>query len=137
MKKLSLILILLIGLAAFISFSGLSGTSKEQKPFYVGVTFGGSTSAEAKQLIDKVKDYTNLFVVTSGSMQKNITELETTCDYAVKSGLDVIVYFSPYETQRNTTAGFIDAAQERWNSHFLGVYNGDEPGGKCLIATCT
>jgi len=122
-----IILIVIVGLATFISY-----TSLNKKPFYVGVTFGGNTAEEAKQLIDKVKGYTNLFVITSGSMQRNISELETTCDYAVKSGLDVIVYFSPYETQRNTTAEFIGVAQERWNSHFLGVYNGDEPGGKML-----
>ncbi len=106
--------------------------SKRLKPFYVGVTFGGSTTAEAKQLIDRVKSYTNLFVVQSGPLQRNINELEDTCDYAVKSGLDIIVYFGSYEGQRNTTAVFIETARERWGSHFLGVYYGDEPSGKAL-----
>jgi hypothetical protein len=33
---------------------------------------------------------------------------------------------------RNKTAAFIDTAQQRWGSHFLGVYYGDEPSGKAL-----
>jgi hypothetical protein len=54
MKRLALfaaivIILLLIGLFAVLAFNNV------QKPFYVGITFGGSTAAEAKQLIDKVK----------------------------------------------------------------------------------
>lgn len=128
---ISIVLIVLVAL--FIVYpASPNEAKKDQKTFYVGVTFGGSTSAEAKQLIDKVKDYTNLFVVASGSMQNDITELENTCDYAVKSELDIIVYFGSYQTQSFTTAPFIETAQERWGSHFLGIYYGDEPGGKML-----
>ena len=125
-----LILIVLIGLIAVIGSTSLSKNSKPQ--FHVGVTFGGDNSADAKILIDRVKDYTNLFVVASGPLQNNITELEHTCDYAVKSGLDIIVYFGSYEALRNTTVAFIDTAKERWGNHFLGIYYGDEPSGKAL-----
>jgi hypothetical protein len=120
------IFLLLIGVIAVLAFYNV------QKPFYVGVTFGGSTAAEAKQLIDRVKNYTNLFVVQSNPLQYNISELEDTGDYAVNSGLDIVVYFGSYESQRNTTATFINTAQERWGSHFLGIYYGDEPSGKTL-----
>ncbi len=120
------IFLLLISLVAALVIN------KKLKPFYVGVTFGGSTAAEAKQLIDRVKGYTNLFVVQSDPLQHDISELEDTCDYAVKSGLDIIVYFGSYGSQRNTTVAFINTAQVRWGSHFLGVYYGDEPGGKTL-----
>ncbi|MEM3000050.1 MAG: hypothetical protein QXV09_04795 [Candidatus Bathyarchaeia archaeon] len=96
------IFLLLIGLIAVLAFNGM------QKPFHVGVTFGGSTAAEAKQLIDRVKDYTNLFVVQSGPLQMDIpqlenTELEKTCDYAVAAGLDIIIYVGAFEIQANTT----------------------------------
>jgi hypothetical protein len=108
--------------------------ANSQQTFYVGVTFDGETADEAKQLIDRVKDYTNLFVVASGSLQhrSHADELEALCDYAVEAGLDVIVYFGSYYHQRNNTISFINKAQERWGSHFLGVYYGDEPGGKAL-----
>ncbi|MBM4401290.1 MAG: hypothetical protein FJ045_05000, partial [Crenarchaeota archaeon] len=33
--------------------------------FFFGVTFGGNTTSQAKLLIDKVKDYTNLFIINS------------------------------------------------------------------------
>ncbi|MCW4008317.1 MAG: hypothetical protein NWF09_06515 [Candidatus Bathyarchaeota archaeon] len=125
------IFLLLIGLIAVLAFNSM------QKPFHVGVTFGGSTAAEAKQLIDRVKDYTNLFVVQSGPLQMDIpqlenTELEKICDCAVEAGLDIIIYVGAFEIQANTTVAFINAAQERWGSHFLGLYYGDEPGGKML-----
>ena len=109
-----------------------NANAQESQPFHVGVTFGGNNSADAKILIDKVKDYTNLFVVASGPLQGNIDELVKTCDYAVNSGLDIIVYFGSYETNRDKTATFIDTAQERWGNHFLGIYYGDEPSGKAL-----
>jgi hypothetical protein len=110
------ILIVLIGLVAVINYPSLSKNSAPQ--FHVGVTFGGDNSADAKILIDRVKDYTNLFVVASGPLQNNITELEHTCDYAVNSGLDIIVYFGSYEALRNITVAFIDTAKERWGDHF-------------------
>ena len=126
--SVAVILVIVIGVATVISYTSLS-----KKPFYVGVTFGGSTAEEAKVLIDKVKDYTNLFVVQSDPLQWNITELEEACDYAVNSGLDIIVYFG-YDTPKPTPTAneFINTAPERYGSHFLGVYYGDEPGGKML-----
>ena len=54
------------------------------------------------------------------------------CDYAVNAGLNVIVYFGSYPSQRATVTIFVNIAQARWGSHFLGIYYGDEPGGKTL-----
>lgn len=132
--KRAILFVAIVIFLLLISLIAALVINKRLKPFYVGVTFGGSTAAEAKQLIDRVKDYTNLFVVQSNPLQYdyNIRELEDTCDYAVKSGLNIIVYFSSYEAQINTTAAFINTAQARWGSHFLGVYYGDESGGKTL-----
>jgi hypothetical protein len=130
-----IILIVVIGVSSVISYTSSNNTSPDNKPFYVGVTYGGNTAEEAKVLIDKVKDYTNLFVVQSDALQWNITELEEACDYAVNSGLDIIVYFG-YDTPKPapTANEFIKTAPERYGSHFLGVYYGDEPGGKMLDA---
>jgi hypothetical protein len=107
--------------------------AQETQPFYVGVTYGGSSVTEAQQLIDKVKNYTNLFVVQSGSLMSNLTGMEQICDYAVNAGLDVIVSFGYYGVTTNTTCdAFLAIAPARWGSHFLGVYYQDEPGGKML-----
>ena len=61
--------------------------------FYLGVSFCGNTVAEAKLLIDKVRNYTNLFVLQSGPISRNETATDEICDYAVASGLKIIVYF--------------------------------------------
>ena len=59
----------------------------------VGVAFCGNTTAEAKLLIDRVKTYTNLFVMdTAGNpLSRNQTSVEEICDYAVTQGLKIII----------------------------------------------
>jgi hypothetical protein len=120
-------------------------TSKEpSKPFYVGVTYCGSSIEEAKELIDKVKTCTNLFVLQSWHLQRNIAAMEEIGDYAVASGLSFIVYSSDkidyYDDNRhyygisigNETNTWANTAKKRWGEHFIGIYYCDEPGG-CLL----
>jgi len=55
-------------LATYASYS--SGNQAKVNPdVYVGVAFGGNTTEEAKVLIDRVKSYTNLFILDSGRTQ--------------------------------------------------------------------
>ena len=119
--------------------------------FYVGVTYGSDSVAEAKSLIDNVSGYTNLFVVDSAAISgaPNSTALDEICDYAVKANMSVIVYF--YMIYYNVTANigsvynastwdaygiapwhisWLNSTKERWGDKFLGVYLFDEPGGK-------
>ena len=107
-------------------------SSAEEASFYVGVTYCGSSTAEAKLLIDRVKIYTNLFVLQSGKLQENMTATVDICDYAVNSGLSAIVYFGSYSSNREVITAFLRTIGNRWGSHFLGFYFGDEPGGKML-----
>ncbi len=97
------------------------------KDFYVGVTFGGNTTAEAKTLINEVKNYTNVFVVDSLPISQNEAEMYEICDYAAQSGLHIIVYFAWFSEYWQ--ANFLDTAKQRWGEKFLGVYLYDEPGG--------
>jgi hypothetical protein len=129
-RLVALILVVMVVAIAVVGFVLIESTDSE--PFYVGVTYCGNSVDEAKLLVDKVKDYTNLFVLQSGGLQYNLTSMEQVCDYAVNSGLNVIAYFGAYDSQVNATTSFIVTAQERWGSKFLGVYYGDESGGKAL-----
>ena len=96
---------------------------------YFGVSFCGNTTAEAKLLIDRTKDYTNLFVLQSGPISKNETAINIICDYAVDSGLDFIVFFGWFDTDHPWQIPWLEYATNRWGDSFLGVYLFDEPGG--------
>jgi hypothetical protein len=78
-------------------------------------------------LVERVKPYTNLFVVDSIVINKNETALDELCDYAVTSGLHVIVYFGDFSFPWQLT--WINATKQRLGDWFLGVYYYDEPGG--------
>jgi hypothetical protein len=141
-----LIVILAVSiLAIYVSYS--SGNQPKANPnAYVGVAFCGNTTAEAKLLIDKVKTYTNLFILDSGRnpISENQTKVEQICDYAVSQGLSVIINVGIKDAS-NTSAwswfwqqpsldGIKQRWTERWGNKFLGIYYNDEPGGVQLDA---
>ena len=109
----------------------LLNSDSTQEQFYVGVTYCGDSVIEAKKLIDKVKNYTNLFVLQSGTLQygHRLDELRQIIDYAVESDLYFIVYLSQFQEHLDDWFGLFDPL---WANHFLGVYFGDEPGGKMV-----
>jgi len=114
----------------FFNYTGNSETPEDD--LYFGVTYGGNTTSEAKLLIDKVKGYTNLFIVASWDISQNESALNEICQYAVDSGMSVIVYFDyvffdvePWLWLQS----WFETAQVRWGAKFLGVYLYDEPGG--------
>ena len=104
--------------------------SPSNQPFYVGVTYCGNTTAEAKQLVDEVKNYTNLFILDSGPLQNDSAAINQIGNYAVDSGLNFIVYFGRDSAWLMKT--WLDNYNGHWGNHFLGVYFGDEAGGKML-----
>ncbi|MCL2358439.1 hypothetical protein [Candidatus Bathycorpusculum sp.] len=135
MKRLSKIIVCSILMLTFLSVAivanvSLAETNADNASFYVGVTYGGATVEGAKLLIDKVKDCTNLFILSSGELVYNTTAVEEIGDYAIVSGLNFATSFGPYFY--NVPQGWIDTAKQRWSSHFLGIYFYDEPGGKML-----
>ncbi|MCW4015705.1 MAG: hypothetical protein NWF06_04985 [Candidatus Bathyarchaeota archaeon] len=147
MKKkftVPLMCILLIVSAAFFVPSILESQEKETLDCHVGVTFCGDTAAGAELLIDRVKDYTNLFVLQSGPISENETAMNEICEYAVDAGLDIIVYFGDLDPRvlnyKVETLGqdvlwrtsWINTAKQRWGDNLLAVYYYDEPGGNWL-----
>ena len=62
--------------------------------------------------------------------------MEQVCDYAVNSGLNIIVYFSSGGGS-SPAVSLLSVASARWGSHFLGIYYSDEPGGRLLDSDMT
>ncbi len=129
----AIIVIVLVGLVAVISYTGSGGNGKEQKPFYVGVTYGGDNVQGAKTLIDKVANYTNLFILQSGQLKNDADAVQEVGDYAVAKGLHFAAYFDTITSPEVAT--WVGTAEQRWGEMFAGVYLGDEPGGKMLETT--
>ena len=111
----------------------VSVSSVDSEPFYVGVTYCGDSVYDAKQLIDKVKNYTNLFVLQSGTIQSQPEKINEIVDYAVDSNLYFMVYFG--SQHYNYRDNWLLTFNNQWNEKFLGVYYGDEPAGKMLDGT--
>ena len=57
-------------------------------------TLTATQASGVKALVDKVKDYTNLFVIGSVDVTFNRTALDESCDYIVNSGLNFIILFT-------------------------------------------
>jgi hypothetical protein len=114
----------------------LNGNAKEK--FFFGVSYGQNTVDRAKILIDKVKNYTNLFVINSYPITTNYTSpeiLNEICDYAAKSDLYFIVYFfSLHADVGDWQQEWIDFAKQTWGDRFLGIHLRDEPGGRQIEA---
>ncbi|MEM2440673.1 MAG: hypothetical protein QW493_05625 [Candidatus Bathyarchaeia archaeon] len=127
---LALLIISILATSMIYVYRIADGGSHGKEVFF-GVSFGLNTTREAKLLIDKVKDYTNLFVINSWDISTNETALNEICDYAAEANLKFIVFFSfvsriiyPWHQT------WLDMAKPRWGDKFLGVYLFDEPGGK-------
>lgn len=121
----------------------INNGNKSAPDVNVGVAFCGNTTAEAELLIDKVKSYTNLFILNAAGnpIRRNQTTIEEICDYAVAQGLQVIINVGFNSTASRIISdrtwfwnlssldGIKQRWTERWGDKFLGMYYSDEPGG--------
>jgi hypothetical protein len=73
-------------------------------------------------------------------MEYNATAINEVCDYAASSGLYIIVYFGALEYQttvinqllQGTISDHVLQRNVSWHNKLVGIYFGDEPGGKML-----
>lgn len=121
--------IAIIIFAALVIRQDFLATPKNDETF-VGVTYSGNSVSQGKQLIDKVKQYTNLFVLQSSDLQRDFTSVNELGDYAVSAGMYFLPSFGNFI--QATLSDWLQTAKQRWGNHLLGVYHSDEPGGKML-----
>ena len=133
-RALAAMLILAIIIAASFAVIFIENNrpapSKNPPDAFVGVSYTGNSVAQGEQLIKKVKSYTNLFVLQSGLLEQNFESVNELGDYAVAAGMYFLPYFGAYVP--STFSSWLVSAEQKWGSHLLGVYYGDEPGGKML-----
>ena len=134
-------------LAVYMSQSDSARQTKADPNVYVGIAFGGNTTQQAMALIDKVKGYTNLFILDVGRnpISENQTKVEEICDYAVSQNLSVIINLGIKDAGDSSSWGWfwnqpsLDTIKQRWTDRwgdkFLGIYYNDEPGGIQLDAS--
>ena len=133
MKRVVVFLLAIILVSVGLSYAAVyySQESSARDEFFFGVSFGQQTVAEAKVMIDKVKGYTNFFLINNWGIATNETALNEVCDYAAQAGLKFIVFFDlisrvAYDWHQT----WLETAKERWGDKFLGVHLRDELGGK-------
>ena len=135
---LTAILVISVSITSIYVYYRFRNESSEEKVFF-GVTYGQDSVDEARLLIDKVKNYTNLFIIDSYTITTNNTSpqvLNEICDYAAKANLHFIVYFFSFlsgEWQQE----WLDTAKQTWGEKFLGIYLRDEPGGRQIDSAST
>jgi hypothetical protein len=134
----AVILILLFTVSLFLTFDPFRKTFASN--FYVGVEFAYSHNLndsqvnliDLKSLVDKVDDYTNLFVIGIPEISLNETALTESCDYISKADLHFIVLFTATSKYTYNLTAWTTNAQQKYGDKFIGVYRIDEPGGKEL-----
>ena len=129
---LILIIILLTASATLLVSYTQSSNNQSKAQVYVGIAFGGNTTAQAKLIIDRTKSYTNLFILDSGinPISTNQSAVKEICDYATNAGLNIIVNLGTFNRVDWTwRLQFLNSSQEKYGDKFLGAYYDDEPGG--------
>lgn len=132
------LLIALILLSLFLAINWFSNQTVGRE-FYVGVeyAYGHNQTAQAQvsqiqSLVDKVKNYTNLFVIGSVGLTFDRTALSEACDYIFNAKLNFIVLFTGLDMYSYDITGWMQDAKLKYSERFLGIYRYDEPGGNQL-----
>lgn len=135
---LFLLAVLILSSSTVLLGEVLQVSSAKPSDLYFGISYGGVSAEGAKPLIEKVKGYTNIFLIASYDITANETALNIICNYCVQSNLKFIVYFQfisrifyPWHQT------WMDTAKQRFGSNFLGVYLQDELGGKQIDGNST
>jgi hypothetical protein len=136
-KKVLAIALVAVISAALIAAVELESNWRQSTPiptpkFFLGVELAYGGFNEVASMVDKVKNYTNVFVIGTPDISKNLTALNASCNYIYRAGLYFIVLFTEPHMYDFSPQVWISDAKLYYGNRFLGVYWIDEPGGKQL-----
>jgi hypothetical protein len=133
------ILGLTLALAVIVLFSLFAAlvwldVPSENPEFYVGVevAYKNTNVSDVRDMVDKVRNYTNLFVIGSIELTYNETALDESCDYIYNAGLKIVVLFTNVTNYSFNVLDWLNSTQQKYGDSFLGLYRYDEPGGDQL-----
>ncbi len=141
MKRVHLLAIILIAVITLVASAPIllsysQSTSTQRKdpvsPVYVGVAFCGNTTTQAEKLIDRVKSYSNLFILDCGinPISRNLTAAREILDYAVNANMSLIINLGKWTKDYwQAELQFLLDSRQMYGEKFLSVYYDDEPGG--------
>jgi hypothetical protein len=98
-----------------------------QLDIYVGIYAGSTNAIELLALADKVKSYTNMFVVGSTEVTYDLSMLNMICQRLSDNGLNFLTY--THYKEDVPFGQWVANATQKWSSRFLGLYAYDEVGG--------
>jgi hypothetical protein len=137
MQKKSIVLVMLFAailiVSTILTLECLNSDQSATPEIYVGVemAYSNATFNDVKDLVDKVKNYTNLIVIGSPEISINQSALNKTCDYISQAGLKFIILFTRMENYTTYDHfAWVNEAQKKYGDKFLAVYRFDEPGGR-------
>jgi len=124
-----LIVIILVSILAVALF--FSNSPPEKPEFYIGVevAYTNANVNDIREMVDKVRNYTNLLVIGSIELSFNQTALTESCDYIYDAGLNIMVLFTDDRKYSYDSLMWMAQAEQKYGDQFLGVYRYDEPGG--------
>ena len=125
-KYIAAIVVCLL-LFPLLFYSLTIGDENEFDEFYFGVDVAYADVDKIKDLVDKVSDFTNFFVIGSTGISHHQDKLNQTISYLVSQGLDYSVY-----TGHAGRLPQINESVTPNRDSFLGIYFDDEFGGKQL-----
>ena len=107
-----LIFLVWIGYAFATSVS----SSEDMREFFVGIDVAYNNVDEMYDIIDRVCDYTNLFVIGAEAISHNETVLSEVCQYLYDLNMKFIIYT---DSRSQTVLTLIQEIGEKYPDNFL------------------
>jgi hypothetical protein len=128
------VVLAVIIVVAFVAALDFSRPPAEAPEFYVGVevAYTNANVSDVRAMVDRVKSYTNLFVIGSVELTYNESALDEACAYIHEAGLKIIVLLTNYTNYSYDTRIWTNETQQKYGDDFLALYRYDEPGGDQL-----
>ena len=135
-RKTFVLVIFLIAviLVSFVAALYWSKPSVAFPEFYVGIeiAYQNATVSDVRTMVDRVKGYTNVFVIGSVELTYNESALDESCDYIHNAGLKIIVLLTNFTNYSFDSRTWTNKTQQKFGDDFLALYRYDEPGGDQL-----